>query len=165
MAENKNALVNETANENGNAALTERLDNVAERMAEAEKATATVAEEQKQRLAEQEQSTEQLQKAEEERRAQAAEAAKSEADRRAAALDYTENYRENQKIEKAARATVSKAKQERLAAEALDTSRLLDESLNERLHEIDTYRHSLAALLQELDLEQVRAADEGRRSN
>ena len=60
MAENKNALVNETANENGNAALTERLDNVAERMAEAEKATATVAEEQKQRLAEQEQSTEQL---------------------------------------------------------------------------------------------------------
>ena len=48
MAENKNALVNETANENGNAALTERLDNVAERMAEAEKATAAVAEEQKQ---------------------------------------------------------------------------------------------------------------------
>ena len=66
MAENKNALVNETANENGNAALTERLDNVAERMAEAEKATAAVAEEQKQRQAEQEQSTEQLQKAEEE---------------------------------------------------------------------------------------------------
>ncbi len=56
-------------------------------------------------------------------------------------------------------------REERLAAEALDTSRLLDESLNERLHEIDTYRHSLAALLQELDLEQVRAADEGRRSN
>ena len=99
MAENKNALANETANETGNAAITERLDDVAERMAEAEKATAAVAEEQKQRLAEQEQNSEQLQKAEEERRAQAAENAKSVADRRAAVLDYTENYRQNQKYD------------------------------------------------------------------
>ena len=70
MAENKNALVNETAIENGNAAWTERLEDAAERMAEAEKAVAQVAEEQKQRLAEQEQSSEQLQKEEEQRRDQ-----------------------------------------------------------------------------------------------
>ena len=90
MAENKNALVNETANENGNAAITERLDNVAERIVDLD------------------------QQSEQQRRAQAAEMAKSVADRRAAVLDYTENYRENQKIAKAARTTVTKAKKERL---------------------------------------------------
>ena len=75
MAENKKTLAIETANENGNAAITERLDNVAERVSEAQKATDAVAKEQKQRLAQQEQSTELLQKEEEERRAQAQEAA------------------------------------------------------------------------------------------
>ena len=48
---------------------------------------------------------------------------------------------------------------ERLAAHALDTARLLDKSLNERLREIDQYRHDLAAVLQQLDLEKVRAAE------
>ena len=38
MAENKKALVNTTAIEGDNAALNERLEDVAERMAEAEKA-------------------------------------------------------------------------------------------------------------------------------
>lgn len=51
-------------------------------------------------------------------------------------------------------------REERLAEEALGTAKLLDESLEERLHEIDTYRHDLAALLQELGLEQVREAEE-----
>jgi len=53
-------------------------------------------------------------------------------------------------------------REERLAEEALGTAKLLDESLEERLHEIDVYRHDLAALLQELGLEQVREAEEGR---
>ena len=49
---------------------------------------------------------------------------------------------------------------ERLAEVALETSRLLDASLEERLGEMNRYRHDLAALLQELDYEQVRAAEE-----
>jgi hypothetical protein len=48
----------------------------------------------------------------------------------------------------------------RLMAEALDTSKLLDKTLEERLREIERYRHDLAALLQELDYEQIRAAEE-----
>lgn len=48
----------------------------------------------------------------------------------------------------------------RLTAEALDTSRLLDKTLEKRLREIEQYRHDLAALLQELDYEQIRAAEE-----
>ena len=59
-------------------------------------------------------------------------------------------------------------REERLARETLETSRLLDESLEERLSEIDQYRHDLAALLQQLDLDEVRLAEEraasGRRS-
>lgn len=48
---------------------------------------------------------------------------------------------------------------ERLTEEALQTSQMLEASLEERLHEMDVYRHDLAALLQELDFEQVRAAE------
>lgn len=48
----------------------------------------------------------------------------------------------------------------RLMTEALDTSKLLDKTLEERLREIERYRHDLAALLQELDYEQIRAAEE-----
>ena len=51
-------------------------------------------------------------------------------------------------------------REERLAEEALETSRVLDAALEERLRELDAYRHELAALLQELDFEQVRAAEE-----
>lgn len=51
-------------------------------------------------------------------------------------------------------------REERLAREAVETSRLLDESLEERLREIDQYRHDLAALLQRLDLDEVMAAEE-----
>ena len=51
-------------------------------------------------------------------------------------------------------------REERLTEETLQTSQTLEESLAERLHEIEEYRHELAALLQELDLEQVREADE-----
>lgn len=51
-------------------------------------------------------------------------------------------------------------REERLAREAVETSRLLDESLEERLQEIDRYRHDLAALLQQLGLDEVRAAEE-----
>lgn len=50
--------------------------------------------------------------------------------------------------------------EERLIKETLDTARLLDDSLEERLEEIDRYRHDLAATIQRLDLEQVRAAEE-----
>ena len=71
MAENKKALAIETANENGNAALTERLDNVAERMAEAQKATDAIAKEQKLRIAEQEQSSQQQKLEQEQMREQA----------------------------------------------------------------------------------------------
>ena len=49
---------------------------------------------------------------------------------------------------------------ERLMEETLGTAELLDKSLDERLHEIDAYRHDLAALVQELVLEQVREAEE-----
>ena len=154
MAENKKTLAIETANENGNAAITERLDNVAERVSEAQKATDAVAKEQKQRLAEQEQSTELLQKEEEERRAQAQEAAKSVADRRAAALDYTENYRQNQKLEKAARSTVSKAKQERMAAEAeakAKAEREAEEALQREREELMARRARSSALLKKVE--------------
>lgn len=154
MAENKNALVNETAIENGNAALTERLEDAAERMAEAEKAVAQVAEEQKQRLAEQEQSSEQLQKEEEQRREQAQQAAKSVASRAAAVLDYTENYRQNQKLEKAARATVSKAKMERLAAEAeakVKAEREAEEALLRDREELMARRQRSSALLKKVE--------------
>jgi sensor domain CHASE-containing protein len=48
---------------------------------------------------------------------------------------------------------------ERLTEEALMTSQVLEVSLEERLHEMDLYRHDLAAFLQELDLEEVRAAE------
>ena len=48
---------------------------------------------------------------------------------------------------------------ERLTEEALQTAQVLETSLEERLHEMDRYRHDLAALLQELDIEQVRAAE------
>lgn len=51
-------------------------------------------------------------------------------------------------------------REERLMEEALGTAKLLDKSLEERLHEIDVYRHDLAALVQELGLEQVREAEE-----
>lgn len=49
---------------------------------------------------------------------------------------------------------------ERLTEEALQTAQVLETSLEERLHEMDRYRHDLAALLQELDLDEVRAAEE-----
>lgn len=48
---------------------------------------------------------------------------------------------------------------ERLTEEALQTAQVLETSLEERLHEMDRYRHDLAELLQELDIEQVRAAE------
>lgn len=51
-------------------------------------------------------------------------------------------------------------REERLAREAVETSRLLDESLEERLREINQYRHDLAALLQQLGLDEVRSAEE-----
>jgi len=54
-----------------------------------------------------------------------------------------------------------KEREERLIQETLETSRLLEDSLNKRLEDLDEYRHDLAALLQELDLEQVIAAEEG----
>lgn len=47
-----------------------------------------------------------------------------------------------------------------VAAEALEAREVLNDSLEERLKEIDAYRHDLAALVMELDLEQVRAAEE-----
>ncbi|MBR2325262.1 MAG: hypothetical protein IKA53_04385, partial [Clostridia bacterium] len=156
MAENKKALAIETANANGNAAITERLDDVAERMAEAQKATDAVAKEQKQRLAEQEQSAEKLQKEEAERLAQVQEEAKSVADRRAAVLDYTENYRENQKKEKAARATVSKAKQKRLAEEAeakAKAEREAEEALQREREELMARRARSSALLKKTENE------------
>ena len=53
-----------------------------------------------------------------------------------------------------------KEREERLIQETLESSRLLEESLNQRLENLDEYRHDLAALLQELDLEQVIAAEE-----
>ena len=154
MAENKNAFAGETANENSNAAITERLDTVAERMAEAEKATAAAAEERSLRQAEQEQQQQQLLKSEEERRAQAAETAKSVADRRAAVLDYTENYRQNQKIAKAARANASKAKLERLAAEAEEKARAAqeaEEALRREREELMERRNRSASLLNKME--------------
>ena len=54
----------------------------------------------------------------------------------------------------------TKEREESLIQETLETSRLLEDSLNQRLEDIDEYRHDLAALLQELDLEQVIAAEE-----
>ena len=156
MAENKKALAIETANANGNAAITERLDDVAERMAEAQKATDAVAKEQKQRLAEQEQSAEKLQKEEAERLAQVQEEAKSVADRRAAVLDYTENYRENQKKEKAARATASKTKQKRLAEEAeakAKAEREAEEALQREREELMARRARSSALLKKTENE------------
>jgi len=56
-------------------------------------------------------------------------------------------------------------REERLDREAVETSRLLDESLEERLEEIDHYRHDLAALLQQLGLDEVRAAEERARES
>jgi len=50
-------------------------------------------------------------------------------------------------------------REERLTEEALETAQLLDAALEERMNELNAYRHDLAALLQELDLEQVRAAE------
>ena len=54
----------------------------------------------------------------------------------------------------------NREREERLTREALETSQLLDAALEERLAEIDQYRHYLAATLQRLGLEQVRAAVE-----
>ena len=51
-------------------------------------------------------------------------------------------------------------REERLLSETLETSELLDAALEERLAEIDQYRHDLAATLQKLGLEEVRAAEE-----
>ena len=48
---------------------------------------------------------------------------------------------------------------ERLTEEALQTAQVLETSLEDRLHEMDLYRHDLATLLQEIDIEQVRAAE------
>ena len=48
----------------------------------------------------------------------------------------------------------------RLAEEAIETTQLLSDSLQERLNEMDRYRHDLAAVLQQLDIEEVRAAEE-----
>ena len=45
--------------------------------------------------------------------------------------------------------------------ESLDVARCLEESLEQRLDEMDAYRHELAEVLQSLDIELVRAADEG----
>lgn len=50
---------------------------------------------------------------------------------------------------------------ELMLREALDTSRSLETLLEERLSEMDDYRHELAEVLQSLDIEQVREADEG----
>ena len=48
----------------------------------------------------------------------------------------------------------------RLAEEAIEATQLLSDSLQERLNEMDRYRHDLAAVLQQLDIEEVRAAEE-----
>lgn len=45
--------------------------------------------------------------------------------------------------------------------ESLDAAHFLEESLEQRLDEMDAYRHELAEVLQSLDIEMVRAADEG----
>ena len=50
-------------------------------------------------------------------------------------------------------------REERLTEEALETSQVLDAALEERLRELDTYRHDLAAFLHDLDIERVRAAE------
>lgn len=50
---------------------------------------------------------------------------------------------------------------ELLLREALDVSRSLEALLEQRLSEMDDYRHELAELLQSFDIEQVREADEG----
>lgn len=60
----------------------------------------------------------------------------------------------------AARLLDQRELEERLEAESLEAREVLSSSLDERLSEIDAYRHRLAALLQELDIEQVRAAEE-----
>lgn len=44
--------------------------------------------------------------------------------------------------------------------ESLDAARSLEQSLGRRLDEMDAYRHELAEVLQSLDIETVRAADE-----
>ena len=51
-------------------------------------------------------------------------------------------------------------REERLTEEALETSQVLDAALEERLRELDTYRHDLAAFLHDFDIERVRAAEE-----
>ena len=43
--------------------------------------------------------------------------------------------------------------------ESLDAARFLEESLEQRLDEMDAYRHDLAEVLQSLDIELVREAD------
>ena len=56
-------------------------------------------------------------------------------------------------------------REERLLDETLETSELLDAALEKRLAEIDQYRHDLAATLQRLGLEEVRAAEEQARKS
>ena len=53
----------------------------------------------------------------------------------------------------------AREREERLVEQSVETARLLDASLEEQLHEMDSYRHDLAALLQDLDPERVREAD------
>lgn len=50
--------------------------------------------------------------------------------------------------------------QQRIALESLRTMRLFEDSLEQRLQEVDDYRHDLAELLQQLDLEVVQRANE-----
>lgn len=49
---------------------------------------------------------------------------------------------------------------EQVMREALNISHSLEESLDQRIREMDDYRHELAEVLQSFDLEQVREADE-----
>ena len=54
----------------------------------------------------------------------------------------------------------AREREERLVTQSLETARLLDASLEQQLEEIDAYRHDLAALLQDIDPERLRQAEE-----
>ena len=54
----------------------------------------------------------------------------------------------------------AREEEERLVRQSLEAAQLLDASLEEQLREMDAYRHDLAALLQDLDADRIRDAEE-----
>ena len=54
----------------------------------------------------------------------------------------------------------AREEEERLIRQSLEAAQLLDASLEEQLREMDAYRHDLAALLQDLDADRIRDAEE-----